>query len=179
MNTRSRRGIRDPEARFALATTPGVPSAHRPELGPCLMYTGADNGNGYGQFTYHLFGRLELVPGVENYLRAAAIRTHCANGHPYRQSMVGAGNRRCLICLEAQVKRGSERRTNTYRGLPDRRIRYDQVAKARLVDKVALGEMTISDAATELGCAPKYMDKCARRRRRELGLPDRRPRQAS
>lgn len=216
MNTRSRRGIRDPEARFALATTPGVPSAHRPELGPCLMYTGADNGNGYGQFTYHLFGRrgqyahryawertngkipdgltvdhlcrvrlcvnvshFELVPGVENYLRAAAIRTHCANGHPYRQSMVGAGNRRCLICLEAQVKRGSERRTNTYRGLPDRRIRYDQVAKARLVDKVALGEMTISDAATELGCAPKYMDKCARRRRRELGLPDRRPRQAS
>lgn len=40
------------EERFQLATKPGPAPDYRPELGPCLIYTGADNGNGYGQFRY-------------------------------------------------------------------------------------------------------------------------------
>lgn len=43
----------DPEVRFQKATKWGEPSAHRPDLGPCLLYLGADNGNGYGQFRYN------------------------------------------------------------------------------------------------------------------------------
>lgn len=48
-----RRGVRDPEVRFARATRWGEPSDHRPDLGPCLLFLGADNGNGYGQFSYN------------------------------------------------------------------------------------------------------------------------------
>ena len=47
------RGVRDPEIRFRRATEWGDPPSHRPELGPCLIYLGADNGNGYGQFRYN------------------------------------------------------------------------------------------------------------------------------
>lgn len=43
----------DPELRFQKATKWGEPSSHRPDLGPCLIYLGADNGNGYGQFRYN------------------------------------------------------------------------------------------------------------------------------
>lgn len=43
----------DPELRFKDAIRWDVPSVHRPELGPCLIYTGACNGNGYGQFRYY------------------------------------------------------------------------------------------------------------------------------
>lgn len=42
-----------PEYRFARSTKRGCPPAYRPELGPCLIFTGTDNGNGYGQFTYN------------------------------------------------------------------------------------------------------------------------------
>ena len=47
-----RPGLRE-EARFAKSTRRGEPSSYRPDLGPCLIYTGADNGNGYGQFAYN------------------------------------------------------------------------------------------------------------------------------
>lgn len=43
----------DPEYRFERNTVEGPPPDHRPELGPCLIFTGADNGNGYGQFRYN------------------------------------------------------------------------------------------------------------------------------
>lgn len=51
-STKGRSGVRDPEIRFQRATRWGEPSDHRPDLGPCLIYLGADNGNGYGQFSY-------------------------------------------------------------------------------------------------------------------------------
>ena len=41
------------ENRFHKMTKWGEPSSHRPDLGPCLLYLGADNGNGYGQFRYN------------------------------------------------------------------------------------------------------------------------------
>lgn len=47
------RGVRDPEIRWSRATRQGRPSSFAPGLGPCLMYIGADNGNGYGQFRYN------------------------------------------------------------------------------------------------------------------------------
>lgn len=46
------RGVRDPELRFLRATEWGDPPAFDPSLGPCLIYQGADNGNGYGQFRH-------------------------------------------------------------------------------------------------------------------------------
>jgi transposase-like protein len=50
--TGSNRGVRDPELRFSRVTRWGQPSDYRPDLGPCLLYLGAHNGNGYGQFSY-------------------------------------------------------------------------------------------------------------------------------
>lgn len=47
------KGIRDPELRFERSTQWWEQSAHRPDLGPCLIFLGSDNGNGYGQFGYH------------------------------------------------------------------------------------------------------------------------------
>lgn len=52
-NRRGRAGVRDPELRFERATRWGSPSDHRPDLGPCLLYVGASNGNGYGQFRFN------------------------------------------------------------------------------------------------------------------------------
>jgi hypothetical protein len=43
----------DPEKRFLKAVRRGEPSSFRPDLGPCLIYLGADNGNGYGQFRFN------------------------------------------------------------------------------------------------------------------------------
>jgi len=40
------------EKRFAASTKEGPVPEARPDLGPCLIYTGASNGNGYGQFGY-------------------------------------------------------------------------------------------------------------------------------
>ena len=39
------------EVRFSRFLIPGVIPAARPKLGPCVLFTGADNGNGYGQFS--------------------------------------------------------------------------------------------------------------------------------
>lgn len=46
-------GVRDPEKRFLRAIRRGLPSDYRPDLGPCLLFIGADNGNGYGQFSFN------------------------------------------------------------------------------------------------------------------------------
>lgn len=51
LNRVDRPGLRE-EVRFAKAVIRGEPSSYRPDLGPCLIFTGADNGNGYGQFRY-------------------------------------------------------------------------------------------------------------------------------
>lgn len=58
-HARRRRPPRDPEwyaqdaeRRFAKASREGPPPEYRPELGPCLLYTGATNSSGYGQFRY-------------------------------------------------------------------------------------------------------------------------------
>ncbi len=42
-----------PRQRFARSTVEGPLSDTRPDLGPCLLFTGATNGNGYGQFRYN------------------------------------------------------------------------------------------------------------------------------
>jgi hypothetical protein len=44
---------RTAENRFLKFVKWGEPSDFAPELGPCLLWTGADNGNGYGQFSYN------------------------------------------------------------------------------------------------------------------------------
>ena len=41
------------EKRFAKATREGLVPEARPDLGPCLLYTGATNSSGYGQFRYN------------------------------------------------------------------------------------------------------------------------------
>jgi hypothetical protein len=41
-----------PEIRLARMTKRGSVPEKRPDLGPCLLYLGATNGNGYGQFRY-------------------------------------------------------------------------------------------------------------------------------
>jgi hypothetical protein len=46
-------GAKPAEQRFHEKTVIGEPSDFRPDLGPCLIYVGADNGNGYGQFRYN------------------------------------------------------------------------------------------------------------------------------
>jgi transposase-like protein len=53
LSFRSNMGVRDPEVRFSRATRWGEPPTCNPGLGPCLIYLGADNGNGYGQFRYN------------------------------------------------------------------------------------------------------------------------------
>lgn len=42
----------NPEVRFTKMTREGSAPDHRPELGPCLLHSGASNGNGYAQFHY-------------------------------------------------------------------------------------------------------------------------------
>lgn len=45
---------RDPRYRFEQATAEGPVPEHRPDLGPCLIFTGSTNGgSGYGQFRYN------------------------------------------------------------------------------------------------------------------------------
>ena len=53
-------GFRPPEDRFWAKTNRDGPTpAHRPDLGPCWLWTAAQVGNGYGQFNPH--GRLVLA----------------------------------------------------------------------------------------------------------------------
>ena len=206
-------GIADPELRFLRAVRWWKPSAHRPDLGDCLIYCGADNGNGYGQFSYkgkngyahryawervngpipnnltvdHLcrvrrcvnIEHLELVPGVENYLRGVRIRTHCPKGHEYTDENLYVkesqpGRRYCKTCLKDTSRRCGERRTNAARGLPDSRIKYNPVLREELANAVVDGKLTVSQAAERLGCAPKYMDKRARLVARARGIKNRR-----
>jgi hypothetical protein len=46
-------GVRDPEVRFLRSVEPGPAPDYAPDLGPCLLFVGADNGNGYGQFQFN------------------------------------------------------------------------------------------------------------------------------
>lgn len=46
------RGEADPEVRWARMIRVGQPPAINPDLGPCIIHLGADNGNGYVQFRY-------------------------------------------------------------------------------------------------------------------------------
>lgn len=55
VNRVDRPGLRE-EVRFAKMVMPGLPSDYRPDLGPCLLFTGSHNGNGYGQFRYNGHG---------------------------------------------------------------------------------------------------------------------------
>lgn len=194
-------GGKPAEQRFKEKAVAGEPSDFRPDLGPCLVFIGADNGNGYGQFRYngrngyaHRYAwervhgpitdgltvdhlcrvrrccnvvHLELVDGVENYLRGVRIRTHCAKGHEYTLENIhrkrGMEQRRmCKTCKEETSRRGQARRTNAAKGLPDRRIKYDAALRDQLANAVVDGELTVSQAAEQLGCALKYMDKRAR-----------------
>ena len=193
-------GVRDPEVRFHRATRPGTIPDYRPDLGPCLDFIGADNGNGYGQFSYwgkrsgyahryawervhgtiedgltvdHLcrnrrccnVDHLELVTGVENFIRGCETRTECPNGHPYPPD-AKPGERNCPICKEAQMKRGWARRARIANGLPDRRRKYDPELLDRFLGMAVRREVSVVDAAKAVGCSPKYMDKKVRERRR-------------
>lgn len=45
-------GVDDPEVRFPRGLTEGPVPDYAPELGPCVLHIGGDNGNGYVQFRY-------------------------------------------------------------------------------------------------------------------------------
>lgn len=206
-------GVTDPEIRFWRSVRWWKPSRHRPDLGNCLIFCGADNGNGYGQFRYngrnnyahryawervhgqipgdltvdHLcrvrrccnVDHLELVEGVENYLRAVRIRTHCPNGHEYKPENIyrkrGMEQRRlCKTCKEEASRRGQAKRTNAAKGLPDRRLKYDTVLRDQLANDVVDRKLTPTEAAAILGCNAKYMDKRARIAARARGIKNRR-----
>lgn len=191
----------DPEYRFEMAVCQGGLPSFRPELGPCLLYLGADNGKGYGQFGYngkngyahryaweringpipegmtvdHLCrvrncvntAHMELVDGPENTRRGAAARprmTHCSKrGHDI--AVVGLRNGECRECAAI---RDRERRARLRKGPPgmDSRVKYDQELKRLLIERAAKREITVRQAAEELGCSVKYMDKLVRRVRR-------------
>lgn len=51
--SRQRARMGSAEERFEAATSWGPVPDYRPDLGPCLIFNGADNGNGYGQFRYN------------------------------------------------------------------------------------------------------------------------------
>lgn len=205
---------KDPEYRFHRATRWGRPSSHRPDLGPCLLYIGADNGNGYGQFTYpngkkngyahryawerangpipagltvdHLCrvrrcvnaAHMELVDGVENYLRAVRIRTRCRNGkHEYtpENTIIRKDGRRiCRACKEETGRRNGLRATKAVRGIEDNRAKFDLLKRDRLVVEAVERRMTVRQAAEALGCTYKYMDKLVRRESQARGVPNRR-----
>lgn len=195
---------KDPEVRFEKSTRWGTPSDHRPDLGPCLLFTGADNGNGYGQFRHkdkngyaHRYAwervngpipdgltvdhlcrvrrcvnveHMELTDGVDNYLRGVATRTHCRNGHEYtpENTLSKPGrpeSRYCKICREKAAWDFGVRRTNAARGIPDGRVKYDQKLRAQLVEQVLNRQLSVAQAAKQLGCSAKYMDGLTRRHR--------------
>lgn len=181
--------------RFRDATEWGPPPDYRPELGPCLIYTGADNSGGYGQFRYngrngyaHRYAweskhgpipegmtvdhlcrvrmccnadHMELVDAVTNYLRGVEARNACPNGHPYDESTPrGAnGTRRCPICSRATAKKSWLRRSRSANGLPNRKIKYDQVQVADVIARIRRAETTIAQGAREVGCNPNYLGR--------------------
>ena len=104
------RGERDPEIRFNKRISDGVAPDIRPELGPCLIFDGASNGNGYMQFAWN---------GNKSYAHRYAWER--ANGE------IPAGltidhlcmNRRCVRLEHLEVVDGA---TNTKRGLAARKV---------------------------------------------------------
>lgn len=208
-----RTGFQDPELRFSRATRWGEPSSHRPDLGPCLIYLGADNGNGYGQFSYrgkngyaHRYAwervhgpipddltvdhlcrvrrcvnveHMELTDRLDNYLRGVASRKFCPNGHPYIEENLVVkdgrpGVRFCRKCRDETARRTGLRRTKAAKGEASARNRYDLAERDRLVVAAVDGELSVQDAAGQLGCSVKYMDKLVRREARARGITNRR-----
>ena len=183
-----------PEFRFARATVEGPVPDYAPELGPCLLFTGATNTSGYGQFRYngrngyahryawervydpipkhleidHLcrvrtcvrLEHLDLVDGPENTRRAVRAVKECKRGHELTPENTVRGTiARCVTCQTAQIKRAGARRTNAARGLPDRRINYDQdVVRAQIVE-IRAARSTIAQAARVIGCHANYLGR--------------------
>jgi transposase-like protein len=205
------RAARPPEKRFAANTTQGEVPSYRPDLDPCVLFTGATNGNGYGQFRYndrngyahryawerlhgpitddltidHLcrvrncvnVSHMELVDGVTNYLRGVAAKTLCLNKlHGWVDENIYVdehGNKYCYPCKLEAGRRGWRKKARLINGLSDRRRRYDEEERDRVVQACVDGHLTVFEAAEQLGCKPKYMDKRVRNARRAQGLPDR------
>jgi hypothetical protein len=193
---RQKRRVTDPDVRFWKSAKWGEPSDFAPELGPCLLWTGADNGNGYGQFAWgdlrngyaHRYAwerqhgtipagltvdhlcrvrrcvnaeHMELVDGPENTRRAARSRTHCAKRHEYTPDNIKyrKGKRCCRTCLEATARRGAERRTNAYRGLPNRRIKFDQALVREVIAEIRAAQCTIAAGSRRIGCHSGYLGR--------------------
>jgi hypothetical protein len=208
----------DPEYRFAKATRWGEPSTHRPDLGPCLLYIGADNGNGYGQFRHngkngyaHRYAwerkhgpipkgltvdhlcrvrscvnvtHMELTDRLDNYLRGVKTRNKCSKGHEYTPDNLYTnpqrpGVRFCKTCRDDTAKRGALRRSNAYKGIPSARTKYDLAARDRLVIEAVEGRLSVREAAAQLGCAYKYMDKLVGKEARARGIANRKKQSAS
>lgn len=183
-----------PEARFGRQTSEGPVPDYRPDLGPCLIFRGATNSSGYGQFRYngrngyahryaweringaipkalqidHLcrvrtcvnVAHLELVDGPENTRRAAKARDVCLKGHPLTEDSTLPGTiGACAVCRKAQVKRSGKRRTNAAKGLPNRRIKFDQALVRSQIADVRAARSTIAQAAREIGCNPNYLGR--------------------
>jgi hypothetical protein len=105
---------------------------------------------------------MEVVTHAENMRRRRL--TTCRRGHDFAVHgfYLAHGKPRCRRCiLDRQAAR-----TRSARSLPDRRIKIDQMAKRAAVEAVLLRKVGTADAARELGCSPKYLDKVVRKERR-------------
>lgn len=147
------KGVRNVERRFSRATETGTEPDAYPGHGPCLNYLGADNGNGYGQFSH---------PGGQYAHRYAWERT---NG-PIPKGMTVdhlCRNRRCcnvdhleLVTRTENYLRAVRLRDHCRNGHPYKR-KYDGTSR--------VCEVCRKESAKRGG---------ERRTRKGQGLPDRR-----
>ncbi|WP_259641850.1 hypothetical protein [Mycobacterium persicum] len=82
--------------------------------------------------------------------------------------------RLCRKCREQTSRNGGLRRTQAYQGGKDRRAKFDIAERDRLVVEVVERRLTVREAAEQLGCAYKYMDKLVIREAKARGVAKRR-----
>jgi hypothetical protein len=142
----------DPDIRFFRKVVQGEPSDCRPDLGPCLIFTGADNGHGYGQFSYH-------GPRRTGYAhRYAWERVH----GPIPEGLTIDHLCRVRRCVELSHLELVDGPTNTRRGVA-------AWATCRS------GEHERSEVNTYTWNGRKYCAPCRRKRAREAGVRKRNP----
>ena len=116
------------EERFALKVDPNGPvPAHRPELGPCHIWTGNCDDSGYGLFYYHdesgklrrtrahrwLLGHLRGKPLTREVVGKEDGCHHCDNPSCVRREHLYVGTRKQNIADAVNRKRIWQLRTNT------------------------------------------------------------------
>lgn len=111
---------------------------------------------------------LEVVDGPTNTRRGAATKPSCKNGHPRTTENIyitPAGRRTCRICRRDRSREHSERLA---KGTGHWTL-YDQDRLRSAIAEVLAGDLSVRQAAEQIGCATKYMDKRVRDARRSGG----------